>query len=148
MKRILLQFLLFICCFLVVFSFKKGNTKKTKPTFLIGSWCRVNDKPNRKTFEIWDANFKGFGYTLKEKDTVFKEHMEIVLKRNVLFLKVEGVNEVPTFFKFTSQTYTSFVCENPKNEFPKKIKYYLENDFLKAEVSNPDYKIDFVFKKH
>jgi len=55
--------------------------------------------------------------------------------------------KTPPFFKFTSQTDTSFVCENPKNEFPKKITYYKENKLLKAQVSSEDFKINFVFQK-
>ena len=55
--------------------------------------------------------------------------------------------KTPTFFKFTQQTGTSFVCENPKNEFPKKIKYYLQNAQLKAIISTDDFRIHFVFEK-
>ena len=73
-------------------------------------------------------------------------YYECLLNR-ALNLKVEGVNEKPTFFKFTAQTDTSFVCENLKNEFPKKIQYYLDNQHLKAIVSSEDFRIDFVFKK-
>lgn len=74
--------------------------------------------------------------------------MSIVSINDTLFLKAEGVNETPTLFKFTQQTDTSFICENPKNEFPKKILYYKDNNQLKAEVSSEDFKIDFVFERH
>lgn len=111
-----------------------------------GKWIRLNDKPEKTTYEIW-KNTNGLGYTLQKKDTVFKEIMNIVRIKDTLFLKVEGVNENPTLFKFTKQTDTSFVCENLKNKFPKKIYYYLEKKQLKAEVSNDDFKIDFVFEK-
>ena len=92
-------------------------------------------------------NFKGIGYTKQGKKTSFKEILSIVTINDTLNLKVEGVNEKPTFFKFTAQTDTSFVCENLKNEFPKKIQYYLDNQHLKAIVSSEDFRIDFVFKK-
>ncbi|MEE9407050.1 MAG: hypothetical protein V3V28_03130 [Polaribacter sp.] len=72
--------------------------------------------------------------------------MKIITKNDTLFLKVSGVNENSTLFKFTQQTYSSFVCENLQNEFPKKITYWLENKLLKAAVSNDDFKIDFIFK--
>lgn len=115
------------------------------PTFLFGKWKRVNNKPDKITYEYWNEDFTGLGYTLKDKDTIFKEVLSVVSIRDTLFYKVVGVNPKPTLFKFKSQTSSSFVCENPDNEFPKKIKYTLKNDTLKARVSNPDFGIDFVF---
>ncbi len=136
-----------MCCLLSIFSCKNYTKKSQKPNFLIGDWIRTNNKKESSTYEFWKKDFIGLGFTLKSKDTTFKEILSIVEVNDTLFLKVEGVNENPTFFKFTSQTDTSFVCENSKNEFPKKITYYTENKFLKAEVSSDDYKINFVFKK-
>ena len=137
-----------ILCFLVFISCKKTIEKKQNPTFLIGNWLRINQPDSIKTYEKWDANFNGIGLTLKGKDTTFYEEMKIVTQNDSLFLKVTGVNQKPTFFKFTLQTDTSFIAENPKNEFPKKIYYHKENDLLKATVSNPDFKINFVFQKN
>ena len=140
-----MKYFLFICSFLLIISCKTEKEKEKKPSFLIGNWIRINDKVGSKTYENWNTNFTGLGYTLKGKDTTFKEIVSIVSVNDTLFLKVESVNETPTLFKFTQQTDTSFICENPKNEFPKKIKYYLENKQLKAVVSNDDFSIDFVF---
>lgn len=130
-----------------IFSCQKDENKTKKPSFLIGNWKRLNDKPGSQTFENWNANFTGVGYTKKGKETTFKEIMSIVFVNDTLHLKIEGVNEKPTLFKFTQQTDTSFVCENPKNEFPKKIKYYLEDNQLKAIISTDDFRIDFIFEK-
>ncbi|WP_158838856.1 hypothetical protein [Polaribacter sp. L3A8] len=137
-----------ICSFLLLVSCHQEKRKTQKPTFLVGDWVCVNDKEGSITYETWHTNLKGLGYTLKEKDTTFKEILSIVTIKDTLFLKVEGVNENPTLFKFKQQSATSFVCENPKNEFPKKIKYYLENNQLKAIVSAKDFKIDFVFERY
>jgi hypothetical protein len=87
------------------------------------------------------------GYTKQGDKTSFQEILSIVTIKDTLHLKVEGINETPTLFKFTEQNDFSFVCENQQNEFPKKIKYYLENDQLKAIVSSPDFRIEFVFEK-
>ena len=73
--------------------------------------------------------------------------MSIINLKDTLYLKVDVVNEKPILFKFMQQTDTSFVCENPKNQFPKKIKYWLENKQLKAAVSSDKFKVDFVFDK-
>ena len=119
----------------------------SKPTWLLGNWERTNDEEGKKTFEFWSKDFTGLGFTLIKNDTVFKEQMSIITKNDTLFLQVSGVHESPILFKFTSLTNSSFVCENPKNDFPKKITYYTENNFLKAEVSAGDFKVDFIFQK-
>ena len=137
-----------ICCLLLIISCNSKETKPQKPSFLIGNWIRINNKDSATTIETWEKDFSGIGLTLKEKDTTFFEQMKILKKTDTLFLEVSGVNETPTLFKFTEQTATSFVCENPENEFPKKIKYWLENDQLKASVSNADFKIEFAFKRY
>jgi hypothetical protein len=132
----------------MMISCQKENRKTRQPSFLIGEWVRVNDKEGATTYEIWNSSLKGLGYTLKEKDTTFKETLSIVAINDTLFLQVEDLNENPTLFKFTQQTNTSFVCENKKNEFPKMIKYHLENDQLKAIVAADDFKIEFIFERY
>lgn len=132
---------------IIIFSSCSTVIESKKPDFLLGKWIRINDKPGSKTYETWNTNFTGLGITLQEKDTTFKEVLSIVSINDTLNLKVEGVNETPTFFKFTQQTDTSFVAENPENEFPTKIKYWLENKQLKADVSNKDFSIEFIFRR-
>jgi hypothetical protein len=141
MKKTVVFFIILICI-----SCSKEKSSQY-PTFLIGNWERLYEKEGKKTFEIWNADFKGLGFTLKEKDTVFKEILSIVTINDTLTLKVEGVNPTPTLFKITHQTDTSFVSENPTHDFPTKIEYWLENKRLKAKVSNKEFGIDFVFKK-
>ncbi len=137
-----LYLFLFCVCF-----FSCKNDSIVKPDFLIGKWKRLNNKSNKKTYEIWRSNFTGIGFTLQESDTIFKEILSVIEKNDSLFLQVVGVNEKPTLFKFTKQSPTSFTCENPDNEFPKKIQYQIASDTLRAEVSNDDFSIDFVFVK-
>lgn len=138
--------LLSIFC-LIVFSCDKNEHKTQKPNFLIGNWIRINDEPGSKTYENWSSNFTGLGYTKKGDKTTFSEQLSIVTINDTLHLKVVGVNEKPTLFKFTEQTDTSFVCENPENEFPKKIIYLKDNNQLKAIISADDFRIDFIFEK-
>jgi hypothetical protein len=127
------------------FSCSKNTIKSQKPLFLVGNWQRVNDKPNEKTFEVWKNNLTGIGYTLSKNKKIFEEDLRIITIKDTLYLEVTGVNQTATLFQFTSQTDSSFVCENPKNEFPKKIKYWLEKDTLRALVSSKDFSIDFNF---
>ncbi len=136
--------LLALCC-LILFSCDKDEIKK--PDFMFGIWNRLNDRPGERTYEVWRKDFTGIGFTMKKSDTVFKEILSIITLKDTLYLQVEAVNEAPTLFKFTNQTITSFTCENPQNDFPKKIKYYLESGNLKAVVSNDELSIDFIFNR-
>lgn len=86
-------------------------------------------------------------FPYKKNDTVFEEVLHIITKNDSLFLQVTGVNETSTLFAFTQQTDTSFTAENKLNEFPKTIQYWKENNLLKANVSNDEFSIDFVFEK-
>ncbi|WP_133534604.1 DUF6265 family protein [Tenacibaculum caenipelagi] len=131
-------FLLFSC---------QNTTEFKKPTWLFGKWKRINNQPDKFTYEFWNDDFSGIGFTLKEKDTVFKEVLHIITKNDSLFLQVTGVNENPTLFAFIQQTDTSFTAENKQNEFPKTIHYWKENNQLKAKVANDEFSIDFVFEK-
>lgn len=115
--------------------------------FLIGDWVRLNDKANQKTFESWNSDYTGIGYTLKGKDTIFKEILSIIKKNDTMYLQVEGVNEKPTLFEVVSQTKTSFAAENPLNKFPQIIEYYFKSDTLKAIISSDGYSSNFKFVK-
>lgn len=113
-----------------------------------GKWIRINDQtPDNITYESWKKDGTGIGYTLNKKDTVFMELLTIENINDTLFLKVTGVNESPTLFKFTTLTDSLFICENDRNEFPKKIKYWKHQNYLNAEVSDNTIKINFKFKR-
>lgn len=141
-----MRILLSLFCLFIISSCKIENPIQ-KPNFIIGNWERLDDKAGKKTYEVWKDDFTGLGLTLRKNDTVFKEILSIVSINDTLTLKVEGVNETPTLFKFTSQTDSSFVAENPTHDFPTRIKYWLENNQLKAHVSNTEFGIDFVFNR-
>ncbi len=139
-----MRYYLIILISILLFSCQKETQK---PNWLQGKWQRLNEKPTKTTFDFWNNDLTGIGFTLQENDTVFKETMSIVSIQNILHLKIVGVNEQPTLFKFTQQTDTSFVSENEQNEFPKKINYYMDGQQLKCKVSNDEFSIDFIFNK-
>lgn len=140
--------LLFCLNFLSSCSIKKNQLQ---PEWLVGNWERTNNESFNKTYENWVLNSEnkliGLWFTIKDKDTIFKEELSIISKNDSLYIHVIGVNENPTLFKFTGQTATSFVCENSANEFPKKITYHRTDNNLNTVVSNEYYKIEFFFKK-
>ena len=139
--------LLLLCTFLIVISCKdKTNTLKS-PRFLVGEWKRLDDKPSQQTFEVWNTNLVGMGYTMKGKKRSFQKILSIVKLNDTLHLEVKGVNRKSTLFKFTNQTDTSFICENQQNKFPKKITYFKDDKQLKAILADDDFRIDFIFEK-
>lgn len=135
-----------------VYGQRKAEQDFKKLEWLAGSWTRTNNKPDQTGKESWTLvspyKLVGKGYTLKGTDTVFVEKLSIILKEETIFYVVEGAgNARPTYFKFSSITKDSFVCENPKHDFPQRIAYKLENGIVKATVSGQGKHIDFVFAK-
>ena len=145
MKKILVVFLLIACI-----SCGQENTTPNLD-WILGNWQRTNDNKDKQTFEHWEKisnqEYVGLGFTLQGKDTVFKENMKLLPIEGVWNLEVTGVNEKPTLFYFTKQNENSFVCENPNNEFPKKIEYHFFDKKLKAKVSAGEMEVAFDFEK-
>ncbi|AUC16855.1 hypothetical protein BTO06_17640 [Tenacibaculum sp. SZ-18] len=139
MRYLILLFTISIC-----FSCK---SEPKYPHFLIGKWKRIDEDSTKTTFEVWNDDLSGMGYSLKDKDTIFKETLNITLIKGSPYFQVTGVNQEPTLFDITSLTEKSMVCKNEQNDFPKEISYRMEEGKLKAKVANEDFAIDFVFEK-
>lgn len=129
-----------------------NNTQETQFNWLLGNWERTNDSNENKTYEYWskksDTEYIGLGCTLKNKDTIFKENIHLIKEKEQWVFKVIGVNEKPTLFPLSNISNSSFTCENPKNDFPKKIHYSLDGKKLKATISDSKKEIPFLFKKN
>ena len=145
------QFLLFLIPLLFTQCTLNNEKETDEFDYLLGSWTRTNDVAEKSTHEIWKKDTPGFylglGYTLQDKDTVFKEEMLIIKKGKEWLFAVNGVNESVTPFTIISHEERSFICENEENEFPKRIKYELINDSLIASISDDTNEILFVFKR-
>lgn len=120
--------------------------------WIIGNWERINDEPGKKTFENWLKNsedeYVGEGFTLAEKDTIFKENLRLLKIDDGWNLEVRGVNEKATIFKFINQSDNSFISENKYNEFPKIIEYSFAKNILTAKISDDTNEIVFFFEKN
>lgn len=135
---------------------KSKNTKKENTTenfdWLIGKWKRTNDKEGNETFEIWHKinreKYKGWGYTMKNNDTISFENISLIKTNSSwkLIVKTEE-DKKATYFDITEFSKNSFTCENKKNEFPNKIHYWKDGRILKATVSNSKLQIDFLFDR-
>lgn len=148
MKRVLLivfTLLLFVSC-------KKEEKKiqeKQNLDFLVDSWERMDNQPGTFTFESWkkinDSSYYGVGYTLKGKDTISKEIMEINKTNNKWNLLVSLPKQTPVQFAISQLNNTSFTAENPENEFPKLINYQFKDNTIFAYIQADSIKIPFTF---
>lgn len=120
--------------------------------WILGEWIRNNEKKGKNTYEIWKKNstseYTGFGYTIKENDTVRQEFIKLYYKDEKWLLQVDllGSPDIVTF-KMTSIANSGFICENQNNDFPKLIKYWKNGNKLNALVSGDDFQIPFEFEK-
>ena len=145
---------------LVLFAFcscipkAEKNNQLIEPNFdyLVGSWIRTNEKADRNTFESWTkispTEYKGGGFTIKDKDTIWQE--DVILSKietdwNLTVTDRREKNQV--VFRLTDISKDGFTCENQENEFPKIIRYKKDGNLLRAEIEGDDVKIPFKFKK-
>lgn len=135
----------------------KKNPKSANPEtknsldWVIGRWERTNSDEGKKTYESWTKSsineYNGKGFTIQNEDTIFKEELRIIKINEIWNYEVSGVHENPILFHFTSQSENSFVCENEKNEFPKKIEYSIAGNKLTAKISDGETVVLFIFEK-
>ncbi len=122
-----------------------------KVEWLNGTWTRTNSKAGRSGFEAWtrkNNELVGRGITMKGADTAYVEKLKIVAKDGKLFYVADvPENKEAVWFEFTELKDKSFVCENAKNDFPKKISYTLEGNNLKAVISGDGKEVDYLFVK-
>lgn len=134
---------------------KEGNRFETiqKGNWLLNQW--ENKTPDGVFSEKWiqkdDSTFYGESFFIAKQDTLFAETMEIIQRDTslVLIISVPNQNEEkPVTFNLTSIAEKEFIFENPKHDFPKKIRYTLVNpDSIYAEISGDGKKQSFPFKK-
>lgn len=131
------------------------NTSHVNTGFnwLLGDWERINNEGKEKTFENWiklnDTLYTGFGFTLSEVDTVFKENLSLFKLDKAWIFQVDGVNETPVDFILQQTLERGFIAINEQNPFPKSIFYQLkEDENLQAVIANEEKEILFVFQKN
>lgn len=120
--------------------------------WLNGKWKRLNNEAGKETFENWTKispkEYSGIGFTMQKEDTVSQEKMNIIEKDGKWILLVKMPNEKePTKFKNAELKNNEFVFVNDSIDFPKKIKYWIEGEKIKASVSNEKMEIPFEFEK-
>ncbi len=114
-----------------------------KATWILGSWKGVIGQG--VSVENWyqqdDSTFAGGGVFIKGGVNLSEEQLQLVQKGEELYYipTVKDQNgSQPVPFKMTKLTDREMVFENPKHDFPTKIKYTrYSSDSLVAEISGP-----------
>ena len=109
--------------------------------------------PGKSGLEIWGSSspyeYSGLGISLRGRDTTFVEKLRIVANENGVFYVADvPENQEPVYFKFTTLTDSTFVCENPDHDFPKKISYALKENRLTALISGAGKEVAFLFERN
>ncbi len=94
------------------------------------------------------VKFVGSGITLKGRDTIFSEKLQIIAQKDGIYYVADvEENKKPVHFKLTEISDMGFVCENAAHDFPKKISYQMTGNKLKVVVSGDGKRVDFEFMK-
>ena len=99
---------------------------------------------------ISDTMLAGEGFSLQEKDTVFKEELRIFLKEGQVFYAAKvGESDQFVTFRLNEAKRNSWVFENHNHDYPNIISYKIDEDELIATTtnSNGNKKIEFVMKR-
>ena len=111
----------------------------TFPDFLVGTW----KMENQETYEHWDkldANtLKGLAYKVEDGKMVVAEYLDIQkVKKKIVYTATVLDQNGGVGINFTlTQSDSSFVFENPKHDFPKKVIYQrLSDSEIYVQVSD------------
>lgn len=99
---------------------------------LVGTW---NARSGVQFNEQWtyenDSLMLGLGFSMKEADTVFKEHLSIILKPDSLYYgALVDHNKEYVYFKLAKATRNEWVFENSGHDYPNVIRYLVSKDSL------------------
>ena len=149
---ILLSFSFTMCTSKVQSTQTRKIKKENNFDYLLGKWSRTNEEQGKLTFENWDkvsaSEYKGHGFTLKGKDTLSQEFMQIEKRAGIWHLHVKTPQEkTSTPFELVSLDAQKFEFKNDTIEFPNVIRYWKKGETLYALVSGKDFSLDYVFTK-
>lgn len=121
---------------------------------LKGNWI----KKSTSGFEIehWEVNneaFTGYGAKIQNADTLITETLRIFKQDGVWLYeaKVKNQNQgEPVLFTLNQSGRNQFTFENPKHDFPRKIRYSFRKEGMRVALYGPSpkgraiaYYIDF-----
>jgi hypothetical protein len=105
----------------------------TELSWLLGSW--KHESANSTTYETWrklsDLTFEGESWRVSKttRQRVFGEALLLAeMASEIFYIPKVPENPYPVAFKLTSSGPGEAVFENPKHDFPQKIRYTLNED--------------------
>ena len=128
-----------------------ANDKQEMPGWMTGAWAR-SDGDNWAD-EYWTpprgGMMIGASRSGKGDKLLFWEHMRIErdARDDLAFWAIAG-DQKPVRFAAVRMTATEIVFENPKHDYPQRIRYWREGKDLKARISLIDGSkaVDFSFR--
>lgn len=120
----------------------KAASKTAAASWLLGRW--ENNSKEGNLSEIWrkasDSLYTGESYFVVGNDTVFRERMDLVEKKDgeqYFIATIPGQNsEKPVAFKRVGGTETEMTFTNPEHDYPTTIEYRrVAEDSLVATIS-------------
>lgn len=156
--------LFFACLFIIACDTKvkkevpileeKAFAELEELSWILGEWNNINSET--ESYETWikasDSVYIAYSTTLRDKDTVFAERMQLYYALDTLRLYVETVGPEPNPVMFTQRNNKehAFTFENRRNPFPSKLVYTRTPDdkihaWVEGEMDGKQQKIDFYF---
>lgn len=120
--------------------------------WLIGQWERVNEEKGKNTYENWEkikeGHYYGFGFTMRNGDTITQEKMTIIQSNEEWKLTVKVPEDTAAVdFDLSNLNDNEFTFVNKEIDFPNTIHYWKNGDQIQATVANSEFQIDFEFKR-
>jgi Domain of unknown function (DUF6265) len=143
MKKMKTKFTLLILSFCFLACEKQNDIKNHN--WLLGTWnASMDGNPFTETWTSKDDYFEGKSELKQDGQVIFSEKIELKFIQDTLNYVVifnDNGKENKVLFKATTVKDSLLIFENPKNDFPKKIKYELiSKDKIKASIHGDDNK--------
>ncbi|MCF1715484.1 DUF6265 family protein [Flavihumibacter sp. RY-1] len=142
---------------LLTFFFKLDADPFDQLKQLEGCWQRTGTSvPEFEEWKIRDSfSMVGRMYKVKEGDTMVSEEILLIKKQQQVFYQAKTFNQPEqerVSFRLTGYQNGSYVFENPKHDYPRRIVYSFKGlDSLHAWIDAGDSKastrVDFHFKR-
>jgi hypothetical protein len=126
-----------------------GFSQEKEFGWLIGTW-KIKGK---NSYEVWKTSHDrsmllGKSFDIRGADSVTLEHVKFRKEKGSFYYQVEHGGALMVPFKVTSFDGKKFVAENPKHDFPKIIRYELQNDgSMNAEIEGDGKVIPYYFER-
>jgi hypothetical protein len=144
MKSIILNLLfislLYILCFISCGEPNAFDNMKNMG-LLQGEWSSHRGVAYNENWDIIsDSVFYGFGFSLNDADTLFKQDMRIFRDTNRIYYSIDHKKDSNNIkFELMEATKNSWLFKNLKNSYPNIVLYNLSNDTtLNIEISDMD----------